>query len=462
MKIIISLLTLLLYILPVYSASINVPGSFNSIQEAIDAASGGDTIIVSPGTYYENINFRGKSIFLTSMFYMASDTGYISATVINGSNPSNPDTGSCVIFNSYEDSTSVLQGFTITGGTGTIWDDIHGAGLYREGGGVLIELSSPTIRNNIITGNIVTNLSGVISSGGGGIRVGDGNPWIVNNVIINNEARYGAGIVLNYTGCIIRNNIIASNTGGQDYYGGSAIWITSNLPATPKIIENNTIVNNTAAASNGTGGIFVSTASSVFMKNNIVYGNSPVIQIKTISSTPQVSYSNVQGGFNGTGNIDQDPLFSGAGHLLQTSSSCVDAGDTDQIYNDLENTSVPGQAQVPSLGTLRNDMGAYGGPYAFVLPQVISGISNQELFSDKPIAIYPNPSVSEIFIEAEIDLMNTIYTIYDSEGRLIKSDVIRARNNISIQTSTLVPGNYYLTIQKNNKIVTSERLVISR
>ncbi len=176
--------------------SVTVPGSFISIQAAIDAASNGDTVIVLPGTYYENINFRGKNVVLTSLYYLNADLTYIVATIINGSNPAFDDTASCVIFNSWEDSSAILQGFTITGGMGTKWLDSHGAGLYREGGGILIDFSSPTIKHNIITGNTVSNMSGVVSTGGGGIRIGDGNPEITHNIIANNQARYGAGIVM--------------------------------------------------------------------------------------------------------------------------------------------------------------------------------------------------------------------------------------------------------------------------
>ncbi len=154
---------------------IEVPVDFATIQAAINASADGDTIIVFPGTYLENINFRGKNVILTSLFYLEADTGYITSTIIEGGSPTDPDTASCVIFSSGEDSTAVIQGFTITGG--------------------------------------------------GGIRIGDGNPIVANNTIMNNQARYGAGIVLNYTGARIVNNVITSNTGGDQYYGGSGIWI---------------------------------------------------------------------------------------------------------------------------------------------------------------------------------------------------------------------------------------------
>jgi hypothetical protein len=146
---------------------IGVPTDASTIQSGINAAENGDTVVVSPGTYFENINFNGKNIVVTSNFYLGGDTSFISQTIINGSQPGNVDTGSCVIISSGEDSTAVLMGFTITGGSGTKWLDAHGAGTYREGGGVLIDFSSPTIRNNKIIYNAATNSAGLSGAGGG-------------------------------------------------------------------------------------------------------------------------------------------------------------------------------------------------------------------------------------------------------------------------------------------------------
>ena len=206
----------------------NVPVQYSSIQTAINASINTDTVLVQPGTYFENINFRGKKVVLTSKYYQNSDYSFIQTTIINGSTPLYPDSASCVIFNRNEDSTTVLQGFTLTGGAGTKWADEHGAGLYREGGGVLVAYSNPVIQNNIITGNHCLEGGGVSSTGGGGMRIGDCYCRVYNNLISNNSARYGAGIVLNYSGGEYRNNVIYKNFGSQDYGAGSAIWLNSN------------------------------------------------------------------------------------------------------------------------------------------------------------------------------------------------------------------------------------------
>jgi hypothetical protein len=73
---------------------IRVPADQATIGAGIFAASEGDTIVVSPGEYFENLNFRGKKIVLTSLWYLDRDTSFIRATIINGSQPIQPDTAS--------------------------------------------------------------------------------------------------------------------------------------------------------------------------------------------------------------------------------------------------------------------------------------------------------------------------------------------------------------------------------
>lgn len=436
---------------------LTVPGSHSTIQAAINASSNGDTIVVSPGTYFENINFRGKNVFLTSLYYMAGDTAYISTTIINGSTPIHPDTASCVIFNSGEDSSAVLQGFTITGGTGTKWVDIHGAGKYREGGGILIELSSPTITHNIIRNNFATSMAGVSGAGGGGIRVGDGNPTICSNQIIFNDARYGPGIVLNYSGARITNNIIASNTGGQTFNGGSGIWIIDNFGAVPKIIENNTIVNNYSSLSSGTGGILSWGASYVFIRNNIIYGNLPAAaQVKTISSVPQVTYSNIQGGFTGAGNINQNPMFESAGYYLASSSPCIDAGDTALVYRDIEDNANPGFALFPAAGTLRNDMGAYGGSCAALLPILQSATGVNEETETIAWSIFPSPASDFVVVDYRPRSKSAFLEIVDLTGSCVRKEQFVSSKPLNI--SKLGTGLYLVKITDGN-IQLTKRLV---
>jgi hypothetical protein len=370
----------------------NVPVDFPTIQSAISSSANGDTVAVAPGIYYENINFRGKKIIVTSNYYLNADTSYINQTIINGSQPLSSDTGSCVIFCSGEDSTAELIGFTITGGTGSAWLDAHGAGTYREGGGILIDFSSPVIRNNRIIYNVATNSTGLDGAGGGGIRISDGNPSVLNNLIAYNQGSYGPGVVLNWTGCLMRNNIICYNSGGQSFNGGGAIWSNTNSAVHEKVIENNTIYGNQAAV--GTGGC-LAWGGTLILRNNILWGNysSDNSQIKTIAGAATVTYCDVQGGYIGTGNIDVEADFSDTvSFILNSTSPCIDAGDSSAIYNDVEDGPGSGNAKYPSRGTLRNDMGAYGGGGTTLIPasNVVTGIFS---FIPKNFSfdVFPNP-----------------------------------------------------------------------
>ncbi|MCX6246254.1 MAG: T9SS type A sorting domain-containing protein [Bacteroidetes bacterium] len=440
------LLCLIMNLVPVLAAKRNVPGDYPKIQQAINASVNGDTIVVAPGTYFENINFRGRNVLLTSLFYLDRDTSYITSTIINGSTPADPDTASCVIFNSGEDSTAILQGFTLMGGLGTQWVDIHGAGIFREGGGVIIELSSPTVRFNIIRNNQAINTQNMNGAGGGGIRIGDGNPVIEDNIITGNQGQYGPGIVLNYTGCRIRNNIIAGNSGGLTYNGGSGIWMAGDHSLNlPKIIENNTIVNNYANAG-ATGGIALLSATNVTLRNNIIWGNIPEAQqIKPAGSTFTVDWCDVQGGFTGDGNLNEDPQFDPGCYTLNPGSPCIDAGDSNAIYNDL--LSAPGVAKFPSMGTGRNDIGAFGGPGAFLLAchQWTAGIELQAGIPNE-ILVYPNPSSGRLVIErTRTDPPDERVELVTLSGELVKTGTI-AGKTMEINIADLPDGVYMLHV----------------
>jgi len=164
-----------------YSATIEVPKDYSTIQAAIDAAVSDDTVLVAPGTYVENINFRGKAITLTS-------SGGPNNTFIDGNYA-----GSVVTFNSGEGVSSILNGFTITKG----FNSIFGGGVYCE--------SSPTITNNIISGNSASKC------GGGIFCFKLSTPTIYNNTISWNSAggeMAGGGIFCYNASPIITHNTI--------------------------------------------------------------------------------------------------------------------------------------------------------------------------------------------------------------------------------------------------------------
>lgn len=170
MKALPTILTSLFLTLSIQAGIINVPGDQPDIQAGIDAAADGDTVLVADGTYVENINYQGKRITVASHYIMDGDTSHINNSIIDGSQPANPDSGSVVYFVSGEDTTSVLTGLTITGGSGTWVLGIGGPAIV--GGGIFISESGAKIEQNKIIHNHITTLSGTQAAGIAIIAIG--------------------------------------------------------------------------------------------------------------------------------------------------------------------------------------------------------------------------------------------------------------------------------------------------
>lgn len=339
---------------PIYanSSAIRVPTDYPTIQLAIEAAKNNDSILVSPGRYLENINFKGKNIKIRS-------TEGISTTVIDGDGK-----GSTITFQSGESEIAILDGFTIINGSKS--------GILCDSG------SNPTLRNLRITSNH--------SSFGGGIGcLNNSSPFINNVTLIGNNAEYGGGIYCwnssnphlrnvritgNFAGgggglsCsdesnpVLENVLIVKNTAA---YGGGVEILFNSSP----LFKNVTIANNSSVIS--LGGIYCNVSLNPNLTNSIVWNNPLTAVYFTTINTPNsitVYYSDIEGGRNGiednnhgtvnwlAGNINSNPLFQNpdAGdYHLQVGSPCIDNGDSTSTYNDYDGS--------------RNDLGAYGGQY---------------------------------------------------------------------------------------------------
>ena len=197
------------------AAEIKVPGDYPTIQDAIDAATSYDEILVSPGTYNENIDYKGKDVWVRS-------THGPSVTVIKGD-----QTDSVVIFQSGETTDAVLEGFTVTNGIGHYISSIP---AREEGGGILCIDSDPLIYRNVITGNYAEY--------GGGVSINGGDAMVLENRIEENGAEGGGGIWAIGGMGVIESNLITGNgaTRGGGIYGHQS----------EPLIVNNMIWSNTA------------------------------------------------------------------------------------------------------------------------------------------------------------------------------------------------------------------------
>jgi len=186
-----------------------VPGDYATIQEAIDAANPGDTVVVDPETYLENITISKDGITLQGS---GADV-----TTIDGG-----DIGSVIKMSGVSDVT--ISGFTITNGLGD-GQDYQG---NDNGGGIAVSgCSNIVIRDNIITQNRV---NGVFADGGGILISKCTAPIIIwQNSITNNQAEnWGGGICIQGTSDVridwndISNNDAVVGDGISLWEGGLA------------------------------------------------------------------------------------------------------------------------------------------------------------------------------------------------------------------------------------------------
>ncbi|MEN6642666.1 MAG: right-handed parallel beta-helix repeat-containing protein, partial [Armatimonadia bacterium] len=232
----------------------NVPSAaYPTIQSAINLARNGDVVVVALGTYKENIDFKGKRIIVQSS--NPTSAAVVAATIIDGDQK-----GSVVTFKSGETAASVLNGFTITNGSGIgEYNDMLDEYSYL-GGGIYCLNSAPTIRNNFISGNSLTGTFG----GGSGVCCDGASPTITNNTISNNRAAFGAGVICLSSSPVIANNTIANNSASAN--GGGMRCEGYSSP----ILTNNTISGNSAA--NG-GGVYHYAGGCATLISNVIRGN---------------------------------------------------------------------------------------------------------------------------------------------------------------------------------------------
>lgn len=194
------------------TAIIRVPTDEIKIQAAINVAQLGDTVLVLPGRYLENIYIMNKNIVLGSLNLISDNPQYITETIIDGGKK-----GRAIRIKNV-DSTAIVQGFTITNGS------------YTSGAGISCGYSDVRLINLIITRNKATWRFGR----GGGIDMFDSSPLLKNVSIIGNESTVnGGGVAINRGSPHFENVTIAYNR--SEIHGGGIYM----FPGSPTFDETN-------------------------------------------------------------------------------------------------------------------------------------------------------------------------------------------------------------------------------
>jgi predicted outer membrane repeat protein len=259
---------------------------------------------------------------------------------------------------------ATIDGFTITGGYahGPVPNarECYGAGMYNDGcspvvtnctffdnsasyggGGMMgFSAASPTVTKCTFSGND--------ADWGGGINASSSTSLITNCSFSGNSASSDGGAIyssscsLTVTNCVFSNNSVDVSA-SEERRGGAIFSAVCSSMMTNCVFSNNSCqdgggmynldsplaVTNCTFFGNSLGGAIHNNGGSPTMTNCILWNDSPSEIYNEGGSDPIVTYSDIQGGYAGEGNINVDPQFvnpsSGDLHL-QRGSPCIDAG----------------------------------------------------------------------------------------------------------------------------------------
>jgi predicted outer membrane repeat protein len=341
----VALLWVGLCVLPALGDTIRVPADQPSLRAAIAVAQPGDTVLVADGTYRgpdnRDLDYGGKAITLRS------ENGPENCIIDCES------AGGAFIFQSGETTAAVLDGFKIINGNPT---------TRSNGGAIDCTLESgPTIMNCVFENNRAQSLGGAIACRGLSLavikrctfinNVSRGHPegsqggavscfvlsdaTITDCVFIGNDSRYGGAISCSISFPTITNCLFVDNRAD---IGGGAVYCGASDP----LITNCTFTENSALLGGGVGLFGVYLPSYPVLTNCILWNDSPN-EIEVRIGEPIVTYSTIQGGWDGPGNLDADPIFVGEtlvgsidGFRLHRTSPCIDAANNHALPDGID------------------------------------------------------------------------------------------------------------------------------
>ncbi len=341
--------------------------AFTSVQEGIDLANNACNVAslatvcqvwVSQGTYFIYLTAPEDTVVLMPEVdvyggFSAVETALdqrdwvANVTILDGHNSTSTAQVYHVVTGSND---AIIDGFTITGGNadGT-------TSLNDRGGGMLNSFSSPTVVNCAFENNYAVTYGGAV------FNTTNAAVFVNCNFTSNTTPNWGGGIFNSASTTTLTSCVFMGNTAGLR--GGGMLNMNTSLPE----LANITFYN---GSSEYGGAMFNVAGSSPVITNCILWGNTATTSGNEMynqpGADPVVTYSNIEGGYTGTGNIDSDPLFAdaGAGDLhLSAGSPCIDAANGSVAPEfDLDGNPREDDLTVPNTGAgtpTYTDIGAY-------------------------------------------------------------------------------------------------------
>ena len=265
------------------------------------------------------------------------------------------------------------------------------------------------------------------------------NSVIKGSFFANNRSQNSSGVInMTSANLTIENTVIVNNTGRN----ASAISAVSGSNLT---IVNSTIYNN--ESTNEPSATVTISSSAANLMNTIIDGETPFINL---NGTINATYSRIKG-HEGIGNITDDPLFvnesSEIGYIVKTSyhdwilsdnSACIDSGNPEIEFNDIADPENLHLALFPAKGSLRNDMGAFGGGGGKSwVPDVEKTIITPISLID--IKAYPNPFNPTLTLN--ISTKDTVHSLNVSVFNIRGQKIYELINEIPKSTNTILTWN---------------------